>query len=63
MEVVIPDFKPKLKVQGKYINGNRDETWTEYYEDGKRKTELNYSNGKFNGLQSYWHPIGNNIEE
>ena len=63
VEVVIPDFKPKLKVQGKYLNGNRDETWTEYYEDGKRKTELNYSNGKFNGLQSYWHPNGNKIEE
>ena len=63
VEVVIPDFKPKLKVQGKYINGNRDGIWTEYYEDGKRKTELNYSNGKFNELQSYWHPNGNKIEE
>ena len=63
VEVVIPDFKPKLKLQGSYLNGNRDGTWTEYYQDGKRKTELNYSNGKFNGLQSYWNQNGNKTEE
>jgi len=43
VEVVIPDFKPKFKVQGFYLNGNRDGTWTEYYENRKRKNELNYS--------------------
>ena len=63
VEVVIPDFKPKLKMQGKYLKGNRDGTWTEYFEDGKRKTELNYTNGKFDGLQSYWNPNGNKVEE
>ena len=63
VEVVIPDFKPKLKLQGNYLNGNRDGTWTEYFEDGKRKTELNYLNGKFNGLQSYWSSNGNKIQE
>ena len=39
IEVVIPDFKPKFKLQGRYVNGNRDSTWTEYFEDGKRKTK------------------------
>ena len=63
VEVVIPDFKPKLKLQGNYLNGNRDGTWTEFYKDGKRKTELNYSNGKFSGLQSYWSSNGNKVEE
>ena len=63
IEVVIPDFKPKLKLQGNYLNGNRDGTWTEFYQDGKRKTELNYSNGKFSGLQSYWSSNGNKVEE
>jgi antitoxin component YwqK of YwqJK toxin-antitoxin module len=28
IEVIIPEFKPKLKLQGNYLNGNRDGTWT-----------------------------------
>ena len=53
----------KIKMMGFYIAGGRDSTWTEWYENGNRKTEFNYFLGKLNGSQIWWNEKGNKIKE
>ena len=36
---------PQIKMEGSYINGNRDSTWTSWYANGNKKEELNYTLG------------------
>ena len=42
VEVVIPDFKPKLKIQGNYLNGNRDGTWVEFFNSDSKIVSIHF---------------------
>ena len=54
---------PQIKMEGSYINGNRDSTWTSWYANGNKKEELNYTLGKLNGSQIHWYENGNKKDE
>jgi len=48
----------------KYIEGKYDETqsrngtWTSWYDNGQKNSEIKYVNGKENGAYHVWHPNG-----
>ena len=57
-------FDPPVKqMEGSYILGDREALWTNWYLNGMRKEEANYSKGKLNGSIIRWHENGNRSEE
>jgi antitoxin component YwqK of YwqJK toxin-antitoxin module len=48
----------KLKMEGWFLEGKKDEVWTWYYENGKVSKEKRYLDGKLNGLSKEWNENG-----
>ena len=44
--------------EGKFLKENRDGTWNECYENGQKKSERNYKDGKVSGNAQFWTEDG-----
>ena len=44
----------KIKSEGNRLNFELDSVWKFYNEDGKLLVEINYKNGKKNGIKTTW---------
>jgi len=42
----------------KFINGTKTGSWLQYYSDGTKSLESNYTKGRLNGDFNSWHPNG-----
>lgn len=58
-------FKPYKKVyMGIILKGKKDGRWKSYYNsNGKKKYDINYKNGKNDGLYSWWFENGQKESE
>lgn len=52
------DENGKLKMEGWFLDGKKDEVWTWYYENGKAAKEKTYVAGKLHGLSKVWNENG-----
>ena len=52
-----PNGKKKAE-DGGYKDGQPDGKWTEWYEDGQKKGEINFKDGYLDGLQTFWYENG-----
>jgi len=48
----------KIGLQGNLKDGVFDGHWTWWYDDGAKKRETNYVNGKKEGISYWWHKNG-----
>ena len=48
----------KPKTTGGYFNDDSTESWTKWYESGRKQSEKNYRNGKEWGLRILYHDNG-----
>ena len=65
--VILPDGNLGSRVGSKwlkenYLKENRDGTWNEWLENGEKKSEINYKDGKLEGLSTTWYENGQNSE-
>lgn len=49
--------------EGSYKNNKKDGKWTEYYENGNKKSVINFKDDAINGLATYWSKSGKIIGE
>ena len=45
----------KNEYEGSYKDGKKDGLWTDYYENGKKRSVETYKDGEKDGLYTYWH--------
>ena len=45
----------KKEFEGSYKDGKKDGLWTDYYENGQKRSVETYKDGKKDGLYTYWH--------
>ncbi|MDR1793116.1 MAG: hypothetical protein LBR36_06740 [Bacteroidales bacterium] len=52
--------KQQKYIEGTYdeTSGNRDKTWTSWFDNGQKNSELTYSDGKENGIYHVWYRNG-----
>ena len=50
-------MKTKKKMEGNFKNG-KDRVKTSWYEDGQKRSEDNFKDGKLDGLSIFWFPNG-----
>lgn len=48
----------RIHVRGREVEGQRQGTWNTYRENGNPWSQVEYSNGKKEGLFRTWHPNG-----
>ncbi len=53
----------KLKMEGWFLDGKKDEVWTWYYENGKTSEEKIFVAGKLSGLSKKWDENGKLISK
>ena len=69
-EKVILDFDgdsiydpPLKKMEGSYLSGDKEGTWTKWFANGNRKEESNFKTGKLSGSITKWYESGTKAEE
>ena len=45
----------KKEFEGSYKDGKKDGLWTDYYENGQKRSVETYKDGRKDGLYTYWH--------
>ena len=57
--------KPNKKMEGSYVNGDREGDWFLYYnnKDNTKKEQSLFKSGKLNGQLIKWYENGNKLEE
>ena len=66
INVIVPNYRTRAsslmkKEKGTYEKGIKDGLWNEWYEDGQKKSEANYKDGKIISIKR-WNEDGSFID-